>query len=64
MPQTIARPREQTPLEFAETLGRRVPALAKDVTSTAELYVRVAYARHAPSTDALQVLERMWRRMV
>ena len=41
----VARPPEQTPLEFAQELGRRDPALAKDVTSTAELYVRVAYAQ-------------------
>jgi hypothetical protein len=61
--QVVPRPPEQTPLEFAEELGRRVPALAKDVTSTAELYVRVAYARKNPSRAAVEVLERLWRRM-
>jgi hypothetical protein len=61
--QVIARPPEQTPLEFAQELGRRIPALAKDVTSTAELYVRVAYARKNPSRAAVEVLERLWRRM-
>ncbi len=57
------RPPDQTPLEFAEELGRRVPALAKDVSQTADLYARVAYARKSPSKDSLEVLERMWRRM-
>jgi hypothetical protein len=59
----VARPPEQTPLEFAQELGRRLPALAKDVSSTAELYVRVAYARKNPSREAVEVLERLWRRM-
>jgi hypothetical protein len=61
--QVVARPSEQTPLEFAQELGRRVPALAKDVTQTAQLYVQIAYARQSPSKDALEILERMWRRM-
>jgi hypothetical protein len=61
--QVVARSPEQTPLEFARELGQRVPALAKDVTSTAELYVRVAYARKNPSREAVEVLERLWRRM-
>jgi hypothetical protein len=33
------------------------------VTSTAELYVRVAYARRNPSRESVEVLERLWRRM-
>jgi hypothetical protein len=61
--QVVARPPEQTPLEFAQELGRRIPALAKEVTATAELYVRVAYARKNPSREAVEVLERLWRRM-
>ena len=61
--QVVARPPEQTPLEFAQELGQRVPALAKDATSTAALYVRVAYARNNPSRESVQVLERLWRRM-
>ncbi len=61
--QVVPRPPEQTPLEFAQELGRRVPALAKDVTSTAALYVRVAYARKNPSRESVEVLERLWRRM-
>ncbi len=61
--QIVERPTEQTPLEFAQELGRRVPALAKDVTQTTQLYVRVAYSQKNPSGDFLETLERMWRRM-
>jgi len=61
--QVVERPPEQTPLEFAHELGRRVPELAKDVTQTAQLYVQIAYARSAPAKDSLEILERMWRRM-
>jgi hypothetical protein len=61
--QVVPRPPEQTPLEFAQELGRRVPVLAKDVTSTAVLYVRVAYARKDPSRESVEVLERLWRKM-
>jgi Domain of unknown function (DUF4129) len=61
--QAVARRPEQTPLEFAQELARREPALAKDVTSAAELYVRVAYARRNPSRESVDGLERLWRRM-
>jgi len=61
--QVVARPPDQTPLEFAQELGRRVPALSKDVTQTAQLYVHVAYARQTPAPESLEVLERLWRRM-
>jgi hypothetical protein len=61
--QICERPPDQTPMEFAEELGRRIPALAKDVSQTADLYARVAYARKSPSKDSLEILERMWRRM-
>jgi hypothetical protein len=61
--QIVARRPEQTPLEFAQELSRRDPALAKDVTNAAELYVRVAYARRNPSRESVDALERLWRRM-
>ena len=61
--QVVARPPDQTPLEFARELGQRVPAIAKEVTATAELYVRVAYASKNPSRESADVLERLWRRM-
>ena len=61
--QVVARPADQTPLEFAQELGRRVPALSKDVNQTAQLYDNVAYARRVPSAESVEILERLWRRM-
>jgi hypothetical protein len=61
--QLVARPPEQTPLEFAEALSQLLPELSKDVTQTAQLYARVVYAKKAPSRESVEVLERMWRRM-
>jgi len=61
--QVVARPADQTPLEFAQELGRRLPAIAKDVSQTAQLYDHVAYARRAPTAESVEILERMWRRM-
>lgn len=61
--QVVARGSEQTPLEFAHEIGRRIPTLARDVSETAQLYARVAYARHNPSQESLEVLERLWHRM-
>jgi len=61
--QLVERPPDQTPLEFAQELGRRAPALAKDVTQTAQLYVQIAYAGKSPPKDSADVLERMWRKM-
>lgn len=61
--QVIERPPEQTPLEFAQELGRRQPAASKDFSATAELYVQVAYARKNPPKEGVEIIERMWRRM-
>jgi hypothetical protein len=61
--QVVARPADQTPLEFAQELSRRLPAIAKDVNQTAQLYDHVAYARRAPTSESVEILERMWRRM-
>ena len=62
--QSVERAPEQTPLEFAQELGERVPALAKDVIQTAQLYAHIAYARKVPSRERLEALERLWRRLV
>lgn len=61
--QVVARPPEQTPLEFAQELSRRIPAMTREFTQTAQLYDHVAYARRTPSADSIEVLERLWRRM-
>jgi hypothetical protein len=54
---------EQTPLEFARLLEQKVPRLSNDVRQVAQLYARIAYAGRAPSTECLDVLERLWQRM-
>jgi hypothetical protein len=59
----VERPAEQTTLEFAEEIGRRVPTIAQEVTQTTRLYMHVAYSRNTPSRDRLDVLEKMWRRL-
>lgn len=61
--QVVARPPDQTPLEFADELSRRSPALSEDVRQTAQLYVRVVYAKKSPTRDSIAVLERLWRRL-
>ena len=61
--QVVERPPDQTPLEFAQEIGRRIPAFAKDVAQAAQLYTQIAYARKVPSRDRLEVLERLWRRL-
>ena len=61
--QDIERHPEQTPLEFADELGRRVPALANDAAQMAQLYVQIAYARNVPAKERLEVLSRLWRRL-
>ncbi len=61
--QVVERPPSQTPMEFADELGRRVPTLAQDVAQTAQLYMHIAYSRKTPSRDRLDVLERLWRQL-
>jgi hypothetical protein len=61
--QGLPRPPEQTPLEFAAELGRRLPKASKDISETAQIYVQVAYARRDSSRDVIEIMERMWRRM-
>jgi hypothetical protein len=61
--QGVPRSPEQTPLEFATELGRRLPKASKEISETALIYVQVAYARRKTSEKALDILERMWRRM-
>lgn len=58
-----ARRREETPLEFAESLSVRFPALTADVRQLARIYSQMAYARTAPSRDCLATLQRLWDEM-
>lgn len=55
-----ARRPEETPLEFAETLNARFPALAPDARQLARFYSQLVYARSNPSRDCLPLLERLW----
>jgi len=58
-----ARGREQTPLEFAETLSERFPALGQDARQLARLYSQMVYARTAPSRECLPILQHLWEEM-
>jgi hypothetical protein len=58
-----ARRREETPLEFAESLSQRFPAIASDARQLARVYSQMIYARTAPSRDSLPVLQRLWEEM-
>ncbi|MCY2963601.1 MAG: DUF4129 domain-containing protein [Planctomycetota bacterium] len=59
----VPRSLDQTPWEFAEELGERIPEMEQDASKTAQLYAQVAYAKKSPAGDSLEVLERLWRRM-
>ena len=54
---------EQTPLEFAQSLGCAVEGISKEANETAQLYARLAYAGRTPSRDCLESLRRLWQRM-
>lgn len=56
-------PREphQTPHEFAERLGGRQVALARDAGALAELYCCAAYAGGALPPTSVQHLQQIWR---
>lgn len=58
-----ARGCEQTPLEFAETLGERFPALIQDARQLARTYSQMVYARTAPTRECLPILQRLWEEM-
>lgn len=59
----IDRSADQTAIEFADQLGRRVPVLANDAAEAAQLYARVAYALKVPAKSRLDALERLWRKL-
>ncbi|HET6882615.1 MAG TPA: DUF4129 domain-containing protein, partial [Pirellulales bacterium] len=58
-----ARRREETPLEFAESLSQRFPAISGDVRQLARLYSQMLYARTPPTRDCLPALQRLWDEM-
>lgn len=61
--QGFARRADETPLEFAQSLGGRAPILAADARELAVLFARITYARATLSRDCLPLVERLWRRL-
>jgi hypothetical protein len=59
----LGRNPQETPLEFANRLGREVPALEDEVRRAAGLYVRVAYAKANLKAGSLEGLRSFWRRL-
>ena len=60
----LARWAEETTLEFANRVGREVPALEGDALRLAALYARVLYARGSlPAANALAVLAQFWEKI-
>ncbi|HVA45735.1 MAG TPA: DUF4129 domain-containing protein [Pirellulales bacterium] len=58
-----ARRLDETPLEFADAVGDRHPALAQDTRQLARLYSQMVYARTNPTHDCLPLLRRLWDEM-
>ncbi len=54
------RTEEQTPLEFAQELGREYPTMGPDVQSLADLYSRVAYGRQKIRESCEDDLRHLW----
>jgi len=54
---------EQTPHEFARTIGQQVPGLADDTLRLAELYCQAAYARGRVSTASAAKLAQLWQNL-
>ena len=53
----------QTPLEFAQAVAARIPAVEPEVTRAAQWYAQVAYAKRVPAGDPHEVFEKLWRRL-
>jgi len=53
----------QTPLEFAQSVAARIPAIEPEVTRAAQWYAQVAYGKRAPAGDPHEVFEKLWRRL-
>ena len=58
-----ARRADETPMEFADTLDDRFPALAGDARELARLYSHMLYARTKPTRECLPLLQRLWEEM-
>jgi hypothetical protein len=59
----LGRQPEETPLEFADRLGERVPALKAEARRLAELYSEVTYTTRPAPPDCVGALKRVWQRL-
>ena len=59
----FGRQPDQTPFEFADGLGGRVPDLAAEIRQVTGLYVQVAYGKDSDLPPCRTVLEVLWSKM-
>jgi len=50
----------ETPLELAERLSRREPALTREILLLSSYYSHVAYGSQPPAEECLVVLKNLW----
>ena len=53
----------QTPLEFAQGVAARIPAVEPELSRAAQWYTQVAYGKRVPPGDPHEVFEKLWRRL-
>ena len=58
-----ARDPDQTPVEFAEQIGRSNEAVGQPAHALAGLYNRVAYAKESPSRSSVDAIQRLWSKL-
>ncbi len=59
----LERPPDQTPIEFARSLGAFVPELAHEAGQLTRLYSGYAYAGRPPAADCLTMLQTLWAKL-
>jgi hypothetical protein len=59
----LPRMKDETPIEFADRVGRDVPALENDAKRLAALYARVLYARGGLPSNWRALLEQFWEKL-
>jgi hypothetical protein len=50
----------ETPVEFAERLSRREPALEREIRLLSRYYSHLAYAGRLPPPEAQAILQKLW----
>ncbi|HEX5272987.1 MAG TPA: DUF4129 domain-containing protein [Gemmataceae bacterium] len=59
----LPRMTDETPIEFADRVGRDVPGLEGDAKKLAALYARVLYARGGLPASWREVVEQFWEKL-